>query len=261
MAGVIDVFSDTHVGHVREGNEDAVTHRQFEVDGASFALLVVCDGMGGHAAGEVASSMAVDIILTELVSAWHVTADEEEWRTADLSPEDIPAAIGRAITLANERLLDHQREHPETMGMGTTVTLALVAPPDCWVSNVGDSRAYVCRAGELMQLTEDDSIVYDLYRDGAITHDEIYTHPHRNVLTACLGYELNDAPLPARRTIEPGDRLLLCSDGLWEMVRDPDIEKVLAETDAVEMAGRSLVNLALSAGGVDNISVALAYIS
>jgi serine/threonine protein phosphatase PrpC len=207
-------------------------------------LLVVADGMGGHAGGEVASSAVVSHMAQARPVTWQ-GGPADELRSAILAGN---AAIARAV-----------RASPELDGMGTTLTaVLLVADSDRFVvANVGDSRTYLMRAGELVLLTRDDSLVQSLLDHGRITAAEAATHPHRSMVTRAL---VGGASLDPTLTIldtRPGDRFLLCSDGLTDLVQESELAAALRLPGRGEAADL-LVRLALEAGGNDNVSVVVA---
>jgi serine/threonine protein phosphatase PrpC len=223
------------VGLIREVNEDSVH--------AAPHLLVVADGMGGHAGGEVASSAVVSHVAQVGPVTWQ-NGPADELRSAILAGN---AAIARAVHAS-----------PELDGMGTTLTaVLLVADSDRFVvANVGDSRTYLMRAGELVLLTRDDSLVQSLLDNGRITAAEAATHPHRSMVTRALVGDSLDPTLAVLNT-RPGDRFLLCSDGLTDLVQEPELVTALRVPGRDEAADL-LVRLALEAGGNDNVSVVVA---
>lgn len=204
-------------------------------------VFAVADGMGGHAAGEIASAITV----AELASMPALDDDPEPADTVRAALEDINAEIARRSTL-----------DPTTRGMGTTVTgIARAGAGRVVVFNVGDSRVYRLRGGALQQMTEDHSLVADLVRNGQITAEEARTHPDRNVISQALG--LHD-DIDADVRVEPlavGDCYLVASDGLFNEVDDRDIVTMLAGIGPVEARTRALLDAALNSGGRDNISV------
>ncbi|MCE1179084.1 MAG: protein phosphatase 2C domain-containing protein [Micrococcales bacterium] len=224
----------TDVGRVRQHNEDTGI--------ADRSVFAVCDGMGGHAAGEVASQIVAET-LSEL-------ADQ---------PELTPAVITRQLAEANDRLLASVARHPEQAGMGTTaagITVVAGGGGDHWaVFNVGDSRVYRWIAGRLTQVTVDHSEVQELLDAGLITVDEVARHPMRNVITRSLG--MDPAPSPDVWVFPPfpGERFVICSDGLTGELRDDQIKAILEACDDPQSAAESLVRAAVEAGGRDNVTV------
>ncbi len=224
------VYQRTDPGLVRPVNEDSLL--SFDPD-----TYLVADGMGGHAAGEVASR-----ILAETV------------RQA-LSEEQVPwgeAAMKQALNLANEVILDNVDRHPEYRGMGTTATMLHFDGDRACYAHVGDSRLYLMRGGSLLQVTRDHSYVEELVERGSITQEEARNHPRKNLLTRAVGVQEKVAVDTGSFAAEPGDRFLLCSDGLTNMVTDEEILELLGkEENPVE----SLMQKALAAGGSDNITI------
>jgi protein phosphatase len=227
-------FGLTHAGKVRQNNEDALLLGE----GKDETLFVVADGIGGFEAGEVASSLAVDVLK-------------------DLQPDEpFKAAIGEA----NRRIVAAGRGDEKLSGMGTTVVAIRFGgkqgEPVAEVAHVGDSRAYLVRGGDMNPITEDHSLVAELVRSGDLTRDEAAEHPQKNLITRALGadeeVDVDTSILP----IEAGDRILLCSDGLSDMVSETVISEILAESqDDPERAARVLLSAALDAGGNDNITI------
>jgi protein phosphatase len=223
------------VGLLRDGNEDSAFAGQ--------RLLAVADGMGGHAAGEVASA-AVIAALEQL--------DEQGVNAGD--PQE---ALREAVQEANANLRDMVAADSELQGMGTTVTAVLTDGDYTWLAHVGDSRAYLLRDGELHQLTRDHTFVQQLVDEGRLAPEDVSTHPQRSLITRALdGRDVVELDLD-RLDLRPGDRLLLCSDGLSGVVSDASIAEVLRDSTPDE-AVRRLVDLALRGGGPDNITCIVA---
>jgi protein phosphatase len=239
------------VGRKRKGNEDALFLNEQQ------RLYVVADGMGGHAAGEVASRVAVDAIA-EFVE---LTGGNQEI-TWPFGLDDSISYEGNrlktAVRHANSRVLEATRESAEYEGMATTVAAVLVDGDVANLAHVGDSRIYVWSAGEMTLLTRDHSWVNEQIENGAISPEQARSHPLRNVVTRALGGRADLVVDIQSRRMEPGDMLLLCSDGLTTMVPDEEIARVLGEKDDdVAEAARALVGLANERGGEDNITVVL----
>lgn len=219
------------IGRVRTHNEDSVL--------AQPPLFVVADGLGGHEAGEVASSMAVETLR-------------------DHAPRKPDAkALARAVRAANREVMRAAREGLGRQGMGTTMTAAIVEGTRIAIAQVGDSRAYLLHAGQLERVTEDHSMVADMIRMGQLTEAESRYHPNRSVITRALGTDPNMTADPYEFDADPGDRLLLCSDGLTSMLEDAAIGEMLAQYRDPTVAARALVDAANDAGGHDNISVVI----
>jgi serine/threonine protein phosphatase PrpC len=209
-------------------------------------LFIIADGMGGHANGQVASRATVEV-MSSLIAP--VLLQEVE---TDESFEDL---LKDGVRLAN--LAIYRRNQQQKHMMGTTLTSALVVGTTAYIANVGDSRTYLYRPSEgLRQITRDHSVVAQLVEDGLIKREEIYTHPKRNQIYRCLGEHASVDLEMFQESLQPDDILVLCSDGLWEMVRDPDLERIIAfGAPHVAQISSTLVLSALNNGGADNISV------
>ncbi len=218
-----------------------------------FGVFVVADGMGGHARGEEASNLALRVISNSIVPSL--------LGNAALSPDALQELLMNSVQRANEIL--YRQNLQEGTNMGTTITAALVADSTAYVVNVGDSRAYLYhQPGRLHQLTRDHSVVARLVEAGVITPADIYTHPKRNQLLRYLGEKATVDADEFIVPLEAGDKLLLCSDGLWEMMRDPDLEWILRGTVAEpSQVVEALIRSALEGGGKDNVSVIVAFVS
>jgi protein phosphatase len=223
----------THVGRVRDGNEDSLYPSE---SGSSEGplVLMVADGMGGAVAGEVASRLAVQA-------------------AADASPGD-PQTPEDRVLAANRAVVDATRDDPSLAGMGTTMTLVELDGDRAEFAHVGDSRAYLLRDGELRLLTTDHTLVHELIEMGRITPQEAEHHPHRHLITRVLGL----GPIGVDTftvDLEDGDRILLCSDGLNTMVSDFVIQELLAAGHGVDPTVWALIEQANTAGGLDNTTV------
>lgn len=219
----------THTGMVRDNNEDSVFPTS-SGDSNDSVLIIVADGMGGHVAGEVASRIAINAAAS-----------------TDVPPGDRVAAGNRAIR-------EEVAREPSLEGMGTTMTLLSIEDGKATVGHVGDSRAYLLRGGELKQLTEDHTVAAELVAMGQLSPEAATSHPQRHMLTRTLGLTRFVNVDEIEMEILDGDRILLCSDGLTEMVDDATIAATLAEGAPDEVVWE-LVELANRAGGVDNITV------
>jgi serine/threonine protein phosphatase PrpC len=242
--------SMTDVGMVRDHNEDALMVVEFTrdslVEPASTYLYVVSDGMGGAAAGEVASAIALGTIREHIES-----------RPAAEVNADLSKSLYQAIEAANSKILEYAAAHEESRGMGATVVAALIAPPNAALGWVGDSRIYLSSSGDLRQLTKDHSLVARLVEIGQITAEQARSHEHKNVITRSLGARPK-GPAGAEVIsvrLKRGDRLMLCSDGLTTHVADHQINDILNRNPDPATASRELVVAANAGGGTDNISV------
>jgi PPM family protein phosphatase len=232
-------FARTDVGRARSGNEDS------HVRGRT--VFAVADGLGGHRGGEVASAMAVEPLAA---------LDGRDFADADQAAE----ALEGAVRAANRAILQRGRSDPELRAMGTTVTAATVvaAGQALQLAHVGDSRAYLLRAGELRQLTTDHTVVAEAVARGLLTRGQAAVHPQRGVVTRAVGLDPDvRVDLPEPLELAPGDQVLLCSDGLTEVVGDDRIAAELAEGADGDDACAALVAAANRAGGPDNVTVVL----
>lgn len=228
--GAITAFgSRTDVGCVRDHNEDSLV--------VTPPLFVVADGMGGHAAGEVASEIATTVLA------------EKAPKTPDAE------ALGRAVEEANLEIIAAAEDGRGREGMGTTCTAAILQEERLVIAQVGDSRAYLLHQGKLQQLTRDHSLVAMMVEAGQLTPEEARIHPRRSVITRALGTDPSTKPDLYEIDVEAGDRLLLCSDGLYGMVEDPDIQAIMTRTADPQRCASQLVNEAIAAGGNDNVTV------
>lgn len=246
----------TDVGRRRSGNEDTILttattwHR--DTNNYQVGLYVVADGMGGHAAGEVASATAVQSIYEHIFAA-NMTHISNPLFASDVA--GVVQCIDDAIQHANTQILVEAKRLGNDMG--TTMTMALVLGDVAYIANIGDSRTYIYRDDQLRRVTNDHSLVMKLVELEHIAEDDIYTHPQRNGVLRSLGVsQLAEVDIYIER-LRPNDVLVLCSDGLWEMVRDPDIVSTMRNRNGLKNTADSLVDGANAAGGDDNISVIL----
>ncbi len=246
----------TDVGLKRQSNEDSVlvSTMQWLRDGGNYSvgLYAVADGMGGHAAGEVASALAVNSI-NEHIIAGNLTQLMQPVFGNDVSA--VVQCIDDAVQYANQRIIHEARQQGNNMG--TTLTMALVLGDTAYIANIGDSRTYLWRDDQLRRITNDHSLVMKLVELEHIIEADIYTHPQRNGVLRSMGVT-NAAEIDIYiERLRPNDMLLLCSDGLWEMVRDLDIATILRRGGTVDEMANALQATANGAGGDDNISVIL----
>ena len=232
----ISCAGNTDVGVVRSGNEDS-----FLLD-CSRGLFIVADGMGGHAAGEVASEMAVRIISTELGSLRGMSDGEAAGR------------MRSAIRKANAEIFERTLAEHDKRGMGTTATVMVLFSRRYLIGQVGDSRAYLLREGDLLQLTKDHSYVQEQVDAGLLTPEQARTHPYSNVITRCVGANEDVAPDVYFGNLEKGDQVLLASDGLTGMLEDQQIAGIMAEEENPEVAVNKMITDANRRGGLDNIT-------
>ncbi len=250
----VGALSDT--GIVRDHNEDSLFTLNLSMDNTSivrsWGLYIVADGMGGHAAGEVASGLALrgaaELILSEyLPPNLNIEANYDEQQVREL--------VRRAALQANEYVI--REAHARGNDMGSTLTMALVIGDRAIVANVGDSRTYLYREGKLRRISRDHSLVMRLVELGQIDDEDIYSHPQRNAVLRSLGDKSDvEVDLFSER-LHPGDALLLCSDGQWEMTRDPEMERLISKYDDPQQVCQELIKAANQAGGEDNITAVL----
>ena len=234
--GAVTTFgSRTDVGCVRDHNEDSLV--------VAPPLFAVADGMGGHAAGEVASEIAVNVL-------------------AELAPKDLDgAALEHAVEEANHEIIRAARDGRGREGMGTTLTACMLENERLVIAQVGDSRAYLLHHGKLQQLTRDHSLMADMIEAGQLTPEEARHHPQRSVITRALGSDSNTRPDMYEINVETGDRLLVCSDGLSSMIEDEQIEAVMRRVPDPQRCASQLVNEAIAAGGHDNVTVIVSNVT
>jgi serine/threonine protein phosphatase PrpC len=248
---MLEAFGLTDVGRRRKLNED-----NFVVD-AEASLFAVCDGMGGHNAGEVASKMAIET-LESFIQKSH-KEKEITWPyglETELSFDG--NRLKTAIKLANKRVYKAADNREDYTGMGTTVVAALVSDNVATIGSAGDSRCYLFSGEQIRQLTRDDSWVSAAWTEGILTSDEIDKHPLRNVITKAVGAKDNIEIDVVEHAMVPGDVILLCSDGLHAMINDQQILSVVTPfPESLEKAALKLIDAANEAGGKDNVSVVL----
>ena len=240
----VEVSAQSDIGCHRENNEDCLGYwepeqdQQFQRKGR---LAIVADGMGGYEGGQEASRLAVETIVSSY---------------RDSNQADPQEALAAALQNAHEQIQQYGLAHPHLRGLGTTCTTIAIVQDSLYYAHVGDTRLYLVRGGQITQVTRDHSYVGRLVEAGMITREDADKHPQRNILTAALGtntdlvMDLPERPEP----LQSGDVLVICSDGLWGQVRDPEILQAVAGK-GVEEAGRVLIQLARERGGPDNITL------
>ena len=233
----MDYYGMTDPGLVRQNNED-----NFLVD-AALSLALVADGMGGAACGEIASALTIETVTGYL----------------RYPLEELPAdqLIKEAFREANRRVLDRAVREEDCQGMGSTVVAAFWHLPQIVVANVGDSRAYLWRDGALAQLSYDQTLANELRTTLGLTEEQIHSYTTRNVLTMAIGASENILVNTRQETLRPGDRILLCSDGLYGSIGDQAVAQILREAAPLRPTVEKLVEAAKSAGGEDNITAVL----
>ena len=259
------VYARTDLGKSRDHNEDTffvadltsgrqrLTSELAEcVVGPRGLLFLVADGMGGAAAGELASSMAADLIYGHLMGTWAKEPEDE------LSEERFTLRLREAVELANLQIHTYAREHLEVRGMGTTATVAGVLGTNLYLAQVGDSRAYVVRHDLAVQLTKDQSLTQRLVDAGELTEEEAETSVRRNIILQALGPDAKISVDLTTQELRRGDTLVLCSDGLSGQVKREEIAEAVGRQQNLEALGTQLIDLANERGGPDNITVVIA---
>jgi protein phosphatase len=266
----VELHGRTDVGLIREHNEDSLLVLRLDDEcrdipmlrrhalGERGTLLIVCDGMGGAAAGEVASNMAVESMGVTMLDA------ALQPRVPDGTVDDPKTALGRKLRMAaqsaNMQIFREARQNVARSGMGTTMTALLLAGNDAVIAQVGDSRAYVWRRGAITQVTRDQSLVNQLLESGHITPEQAKFFEHSNVILQALGVQEEVEVQLSQVSLRRGDRIMLCSDGLVGVVSDEEIGEVMAAIEDPEEASKVLIELANAAGGPDNITVIVARV-
>lgn len=245
----LTAFGLTDVGQVRPHNEDSILLEP------SLNLYAVADGMGGHKGGEFASRICLDSLRDYLLMA----AKGQAPLVGELEPaySEMANRLGSAVRFANRAVFEAAGSKPEWRGMGTTIVALTVSNRSVSIAHVGDSRAYLLRQGKFQQLTEDHSWIEEQVRAGLMSRDEALFAKGRNVLTRAIGQDSAVTVDLDELELQPGDCLLLCSDGLFGMVADEEIAALIGAANSPEAACRELVACANGRGGRDNISVIL----
>ncbi|HEY2900017.1 MAG TPA: protein phosphatase 2C domain-containing protein [Polyangia bacterium] len=256
---LLTVCGGTDVGSKREQNQDTFVIADLESGTISRPcvrtdvsvsrpglLLLVCDGMGGAAAGDVAAQVAAVSIQQELAMAGPAVVE---------APGQ---SLQQAIVGANQAILKEAAVHPEERGMGTTCTAAIISPDRIAVAQVGDSRAYLLRDGKLRTLTRDQTVAAELLGASVLNQEQLARSPFRHILAQALGTRTHVDPVATDVDLHEGDRLLLCSDGLHGPVSDQAIAEILNRTPDAFLAAQALIAAAIAAGGPDNVTVVVA---
>ena len=236
------------MGRSREINEDDCTYYKYD---NGWNLLIVADGMGGHNAGEVASKMAIKSITD------YIKGDIKD----NITNDGIINLIKHSVKKANDDIYSESINNTLYSGMGTTVSMAMISKHVMLVGHVGDSRVYILKDRELKRITNDHSLVAELLKSGTITEDEALHHPQKNIITRALGTE-NSVDVDIENiVVEQRDVVLLCTDGLTNMVTDKEIQEMLLSRSDINIAAQELVGLANNRGGYDNITVVIGEIA
>ncbi len=280
----------TDVGKQRDQNEDCAYKRVESSEVGDRGLFIVADGMGGYKAGEVASRLAVETISKALDSLFKPLPEQptikldaaslDKTVKQSFSSEEQPVTqitrkltetvvvtaieeqLRAAIQQANKAILRYGEQQSAARGLGSTVTAALVQNDKAYIANVGDSRTYLLRDQQLTPITRDHSLVARLVESKQIEPEDVYTHPQRNLIYRSLGAGHKSIEVDIfHQTLQKGDTLLLCSDGLWEMVRQQDLLKVLSEQSSPQKICETLIDMANANGGEDNITAVVVHVS
>ncbi len=259
----VSVFGKTDLGLTREHNEDTFLvadlssgHANLQPDvrshevGPRGSLFIVADGMGGAAAGEIASAMAADSIYRHLSTAWAEDAEVSAARFAYRMKE--------AVELANQQIYAYAREHPDVRGMGTTVTAAGIFGDELYLAQIGDSRGYLVRNGVAFQLTRDQSLTQRLVDAGELTEEEAEQSERRNIILQALGPDPRVKVDLSLQKLRRGDTLILCSDGLSGVVKREEFSQMVADSADLPSLCSGLIDLANERGGPDNVTVVAA---
>ena len=241
------IWKLTDAGLVRKDNQDS--YGVIEQSASGHTICVVCDGMGGAAAGEVASSIAVKAFLQNMQSVL----------TPDVSVEQLQEMASYSISLANKAIREYAAQHEECLGMGTTLVSVITKNGSAVVSNVGDSRAYHICNEDIVRITKDHSLVESMVERGDITEEEARRHPNRNLITRALGPDANAVCDSYITKWNPGEFILLCTDGLVDTVTDQEILFEIVHSGPRETCLQRLFTIAKANGAPDNITAVLLY--
>lgn len=242
----IQVSAISDIGKVRKGNEDSW--------GAfpDVSLFIVADGMGGHKAGDVASKLAVETI-------YHVLRDRKQ--LGDFQFEQISHYLNDSIQKANLKIFAEGKKNPSQAGMGTTIVVTWINNSNAYIAYVGDSRAYLLRKKNLRQITSDHTLVNDYLTKGLLQLNEIDQHPLRHVLSRAVGPQEQVEADVLNLPLQTGDILLLCTDGLSNMVSKDKMEEILNGPEEIEIKNQRLINQAIESGGSDNVTAMLIQVT
>ncbi len=281
----------TDVGKQREQNEDSVYKRVESSDEGDRGLFVVADGMGGYKAGEVASKLAVETMAKAIDVFFRPLPDQPtiQLEKSVVDPDEtiklaanaknaggqktqklddtqlvvsVEDLLSSAIQQANREIMRYGEQKPAARGLGSTVTAALVRNDHAYIANVGDSRTYLLRDNILKPITRDHSLVARLVESKQIEPEDVYTHPQRNLIYRSLGAGNKNVEVDVfHEILQPGDKLLLCSDGLWEMVHQQDLLQALSAQESPQVICNRLIDKANENGGEDNISAVIVQVN
>jgi len=254
----MEYFALTDIGKSREQNED------FHYADSTSGLFIVADGMGGHKAGEIASRLAVESFLKRFLELKNDYKSTHKKQDKTLTPGVKTASFGRdiirqylcsAIDFANRQVYEMSAAREECLGMGTTFTCCYIQENSASIIHIGDSRVYLARDGSFELLTEDHTLVGEMYKKGLITYDEMFNHPLRNYLNKVIGTDSTIESDFITKELKKGDILILCSDGLNSMLTDSQIFKIALKYKTTKVVTEELIKSANQKGGRDNITV------
>ena len=254
MKFILNASSSTDKGKVYKNNEDFVySYASSPEVGEPTGLLIVADGVGGHKASAVASKIVIDTIIKDLIPHLYNKKTLAHF-------ESLEEKLRQAIQDANLAIYRYAQDNKNDAGnLGSTVTCVLIIGKNAIIANVGDSRTYHFHGGLFEQITKDHSLVGEMVRKGIVTPEEVFTHPHRSVITRALGNEEEVDVDTFQIIIKPGNRLLLCSDGLWEMIHSKaEISEMFYSDRDISVVANRFVEKANEYGGKDNIGVVIA---
>lgn len=237
----MEIFAISNKGLVRKNNQDYF----FLSENPDLPLFIVADGMGGHKAGEIASKLAATTIRDEFIFS-HLDRFDEN---------DIKILIKEAIIKANEKIYLQSKSQEECEGMGTTTSLVYIFKKNLYIGHVGDSRLYLISEGKINQVTQDHTLVNELVKKGSITKEEGESHPKKNFITRAIGSEVNIDIDIYKRTYRENDIIILCTDGLTNLIDENNILNEFIKENSIEKASKVLVKKALDRGGYDNITL------
>lgn len=241
----------TDVGRKRAHNEDVYLIRE------DLGLFIVCDGMGGHSAGEIAAGIAAQTVA-EFFEGCHRDPEGTWPFKPDRGQNDDEGRLGVAMRLANRRIRESAEQDAKRKNMGTTGVIGWMTPTDTFIGWAGDSRAYLFRQGKLSQVTDDHSLIGEMIRAGKLSPAEAESFQYKNVITKALGPSEVVKPEVKRLEMESGDLLFLCCDGVHGMLKDDEIEAILAASPDLAASAQAIVDAANANGGADNITCVLA---
>jgi serine/threonine protein phosphatase PrpC len=260
---IVEVFGRTDVGQARDHNEDSFLVADLSTREASLqpevrshelgrrgTLFMVADGMGGAAAGELASELATETVFTHMTEAWGADQEVTEQRFA--------YRLKEAVEIANARIYEYARSHPENRGMGTTTTAAGIFGTSIFLTQIGDSRGYLIRQGRIVQITKDQSLMQRLVDAGELTEEEAAVSERRNIILQALGPDPTVKVDLTRQELRRGDQLVMCSDGLSGLAKNEDILRIVTQATDLVAACKELIDLANERGGPDNITCIVA---